>query len=361
MLNRLGNFFAEKVKKILPDSFVFAIVLTFITIVLALLLGKTGGFQDIIGAWVKGVFNQDIIFFAFLMIMVLTFGFTIGVSGPFRRFFNWLVKYIRTPWQVYFFLVIISIMLMLVNWGLAPVIAIFAVEVCKRVKGVDYRLAIAAFYSGMLCWHGGISASAPLMMATEETAGTFIDQGIISAVIPISETLLIPTNIVLILAVVVLLPVVVLLMKHKTVDPQWDAALLYEQKHGRPADAVEKEAKAPAPEKGAHHSLADRLNSSPVVSIFLFLLSMIGFLGIVKAKGFNLGALAFLMLAIGIILHWRPINFINTMKQAIMGTSDIVIQFPLFGGIMGIFIATCLLYTSPSPRDRTRSRMPSSA
>ena len=25
------------------------------------------------------------------------------------------------------------------------------------------------------------------------------------------------------------------------------------------------------------------------------------------------------------------------------------------------FIETCLLYTSPSPRDRTRSRMPSSA
>ena len=32
----------------------------------------------------------------------------------------------------------------------------------------------------------------------------------------------------------------------------------------------------------------------------------------------------------------------------------------LVGGIIGLFIA-CLLYTSPSPRDRTRSRMPSSA
>ena len=27
----------------------------------------------------------------------------------------------------------------------------------------------------------------------------------------------------------------------------------------------------------------------------------------------------------------------------------------------GTFLLTCLLYTSPSPRDRTRSRMPSSA
>ena len=29
--------------------------------------------------------------------------------------------------------------------------------------------------------------------------------------------------------------------------------------------------------------------------------------------------------------------------------------------VLVISIATCLLYTSPSPRDRTRSRMPSSA
>ena len=34
---------------------------------------------------------------------------------------------------------------------------------------------------------------------------------------------------------------------------------------------------------------------------------------------------------------------------------------PLFAAMLITFIGTCLLYTSPSPRDRTRSRMPSSA
>ena len=33
----------------------------------------------------------------------------------------------------------------------------------------------------------------------------------------------------------------------------------------------------------------------------------------------------------------------------------------LYGTIGLVLIITCLLYTSPSPRDRTRSRMPSSA
>ena len=33
----------------------------------------------------------------------------------------------------------------------------------------------------------------------------------------------------------------------------------------------------------------------------------------------------------------------------------------ILGGTLGHALCTCLLYTSPSPRDRQKSRMPSSA
>ena len=39
--------------------------------------------------------------------------------------------------------------------------------------------------------------------------------------------------------------------------------------------------------------------------------------------------------------------------------SELISKLP--SGILVSFDGTCLLYTSPSPRDRTRSRMPSSA
>lgn len=337
MLKNIGNFFAEKVSKILPDSFVFAILLTFVTLLLAKFFAGAET-QEIFSAWIKGVFDKDIIFFAFLMIMVLTFGFSIGVSKPFFMFFNWLVKVISKPWQVYFFLVILSILFMLVNWGLAPVMAILAVEICKRVKGVDYRVAIASFYSGLLVWHGGLSSSAALMMATEETAQTFIEKGIITNIIPVSETLLVPTNFALIAAVLIALPILVLLLRPSQVDEAWDPAIQYEKTFGPVQDQEPEAATAPKTKQ----SPAEWLNNSPIVSIFLFLMAMIGFLGIMKVKGFNLGALTFLMLAFGILFHWRPINYVNTMKQAIMGSSDIVLLFPLFGGIMGLFIDTGL-------------------
>ena len=47
--------------------------------------------------------------------------------------------------------------------------------------------------------------------------------------------------------------------------------------------------------------------------------------------------------------------FMLKEKPTIRALIGITIAF------VGVYILTCLLYTSPSPRDRTRSRMPSSA
>ena len=57
---------------------------------------------------------------------------------------------------------------------------------------------------------------------------------------------------------------------------------------------------------------------------------------------------------------------VNNWHQAL---SDLMIKCPemrayevaQFFGVTEAWLSTCLLYTSPSPRDRTRSRMPSSA
>ena len=52
------------------------------------------------------------------------------------------------------------------------------------------------------------------------------------------------------------------------------------------------------------------------------------------------------------------VKYLIAQKILINGKKE-----PLFPGVFGIFGHgnVCLLYTSPSPRDRTRSRMPSSA
>ena len=49
---------------------------------------------------------------------------------------------------------------------------------------------------------------------------------------------------------------------------------------------------------------------------------------------------------------------INTLSEQISKAYEQTDQLVVIGLLRGSF---CLLYTSPSPRDRTRSRMPSSA
>ena len=61
-------------------------------------------------------------------------------------------------------------------------------------------------------------------------------------------------------------------------------------------------------------------------------------------------------------------NTTGTLSSSNAGTrtigsnaNGITLSNGLNGGLASNYTLTCLLYTSPSPRDRTRSRMPSSA
>ena len=55
------------------------------------------------------------------------------------------------------------------------------------------------------------------------------------------------------------------------------------------------------------------------------------------------------------------IGFLDHMLEQLSKHSQIDINLEAKGDLHIDYHHTCLLYTSPSPRDRTRSRMPSSA
>ncbi len=337
MFKKIGDFFAEKVSKILPDTFVFAIILTIATFIFALGYSNLG-FKEILGAWGKGFFDRDIIMFAFLLIMGLTFGYCFGISPPFKKLFGILAGLVKKPWQAYLSIVLFSMVLMLLHWGLAPVLALFTVELCKKVKGLDYRLASAATYSGMLVWHGGLSSSSAHMMATESTAQGFIDAGLIQGVIPVTETLHIPLNYALIAACFIILPTIILLLQPKKVDEKWDTALQWEKNEMSSLSPESTSRQVDEQKK----SFADWLNNSPIISILFGALCFISGLGILILKEYNLAVLVLISLALALWFHWRPISFVNTVKDSIRGSADIVLQFPLFGAIKGLFITAGL-------------------
>ena len=64
-------------------------------------------------------------------------------------------------------------------------------------------------------------------------------------------------------------------------------------------------------------------------------------------------SLTILQMAVGILLTTIILHYSRELRGAMLSIYFMVMTFGVF--------ALCLLYTSPSPRDRTRSRMPSSA
>ena len=85
--------------------------------------------------------------------------------------------------------------------------------------------------------------------------------------------------------------------------------------------------------------------------------------------GILLGIL-FALIAYGMALQWGVMNIINIAQGELVIMGGYIAYFmylsgihPAFGVIVSpiIMYCVCLLYTSPSPRDRNVSRMPSSA
>ena len=71
--------------------------------------------------------------------------------------------------------------------------------------------------------------------------------------------------------------------------------------------------------------------------------------GLVIAPNFALGAVLLMKFAADAARHYRHAEIIETHDKGKVDAPS------------GTSLRTCLLYTSPSPRDRTRPRMPSSA
>ncbi|MFP3489252.1 TIGR00366 family protein, partial [Staphylococcus sp. SIMBA_130] len=91
-------------------------------------------------------------------------------SSPlFKKGLHFLAKRAKTPGQAIVYVTLVSLLASWINWGFGLVIgALYAKELARHVKKVDYRLLIASAYSGFLVWHGGLAGSIPLTIATPD-------------------------------------------------------------------------------------------------------------------------------------------------------------------------------------------------
>ncbi|MBQ4196556.1 MAG: short-chain fatty acid transporter, partial [Bacteroidales bacterium] len=281
---------------------------------------------EVIEHWGNGVWS--LLAFAMQMALVLVCGSTLASAPVIKKGISSLASIPKTPAAAIALVTGISAIACWLNWGFGLIVGvIFAKEIAKKLRGVDYRLLIASAYSGFVVWHAGLSGSIPLTMATPGSGLKEITRGAVENPVPISSTILDPHNL-----IIVAIVIVALILVNSLMHPKGDNVIAI--------DPFLLTDEAPAP-KVKPSSPAEHLENSRVLSWIISLMGF-SFLIIKLAKGgsIDLNFVIMLFLFAGILLHGNPLSYVRAFGKSATGASGILLQFPFYAGIMGIIMGT---------------------
>ena len=328
LLARITGAFVFRFARLLPEPFVFAVLLTILTAVLAFIFAPKASVPDVLTGWYAGIFT--IFPFAFQMVLILVTGYALASSKPVSAALKRIAAIPKTPRGAVALTVFVALVTVTLNWGFGLITsAIFAREIAKRHR-LDFAWLLAGAYSGFVMFPPGLSSSIALAQATPGSPLNIV-QKLTGQVIPLSHSLLTPFNLVPSLVLFIVLPWLFSRMQPPDADMQ-------------PADQerlnAEDAPKVQIPASG----LAGILDHAWILNLIL-VVSAFGYLGMEMAGGtfhLDIDSLILIFLALGLLLHWTPIAYVGAVNNAARVTGSLLLQYPIYGGIMGMMTATGL-------------------
>jgi len=346
---KLVSLIEKAFRALIPSPFTIAVLLTVLTFFLAFFL--TGSelssgerMFELLGFWEAGLWNQPLMVFAMQMMLMLVLGHTLALTKPVDKLISGATQYCTNTARAAFVVTLLTVIVALFNWGLGLIFgAILARKVgdfaAEKRLDINYPLIGAAGYSGLMVWHGGISGSAPIKVA-ESGHLKGLMEGIVTeeqlSALPdmygFNETVFGGMNIFVILALLVVLPAFMYLLGRRL----------------RPTTIAEKQLEQEGETEeiqGAErldHSVILGLGIGALIVVYLVYRVVVDFdetdLGFITPNFLNL-----LLLGLSLVFHRTFHNFLSAISEAIGGASGILIQFPLYFGIMGIMSSSGLV------------------
>lgn len=331
MFKKFTNGCVKLVQRFLPDAFVFCIILTIVVFIAVMPVAGMNPIE-VANAWGSGVWG--LLAFSMQMALVLVLGSALANAPAIKRIIVKLAGVPKKPAGAVAFVTIISAICCFINWGFGLIIgALLAKEVAKKIKGLDYRLIIAAAYSGFVIWHSGISGSIPLGMTALDVDGTVANTGgAVTEVVPTSQTIFSAWNLIMVVAVVVVVAIVNAKMHPDAKDVvSIDPKLLEDA-----PEAVETKAKK-------DRTPAEKLENSMILSYIVVVIGAVYLIyyfvnagSILNALSLNIVNLIFLIL--GIAFHKTPIGYVKAIMESAESAGGIILQFPFYAGIQGMMV-----------------------
>jgi short-chain fatty acids transporter len=328
---------------VLPSPFALAVVLTFCVFGIALLFFKPSdsGVLDhvlgITGFWYDGLWSGPMLVFGYQMILILVLGHVLALSEPVDALIRQATVYCTSTPRAAAIVCALCVAMGLINWGLALIFgAVFARKVAEhaRTKGIkiNYPLVAAAGYTGLMVWHGGLSGSALIKVAEPGhleslMAGIPAYHGqVLPEYIGFSDTVFAPMNLAVALALILVLPFSAYALGKWSAPTPFITMRRYDHKSPEPAIGV-----------------AERMDhsSAPVLILgFLLIFAVVGqavsSLQLGNGQFVDPNFLNTLFLGLGILAHGNLSRFALAVEEAMVGAAGILIQFPLYFGILGI-------------------------
>lgn len=309
-------------EKYFPSVTSLAIGLTLIIFFIAIILGK-GKPVELVEYWYFGLWNESMLAFAFQMILMLVLGHTLALSPMMDKLLNFLIQPLNTNTKAIVFTGFLCVLVGLFNWGLA---LIFGAILTKKIGDkfsknnwtLNYPLLGAAGYTGLMVWHGGISGSATSKAAESghlKSLNAIIE---VPNFVGYEQTVFGKMNLVASFLLLLCVPLLLLWVSSKAKSSTKTESLKYDDN-----DSV----------KISHKFWS----LSRIFGLIAFIIAIViaansdGRLSFLNANFINYSLLAMCVFAFG-----NMSQFFTALEEALKGASGIVIQFPLYFGIMGM-------------------------
>jgi short-chain fatty acids transporter len=328
MLRQITRGCVRYAERYIPDPYLYAIILTFITVIAALIWTPSGPIA-IIEAWYNGIW--DILAFALQMALILATGIALANAPLIKKVLERLAAVPSQQAGAAITVFLTAAIASWLNWGFGLVVgAIVAREIAKRMRNVDFGFLIAAAYMGFMTWASGLSSSIALAQATPGSALNIVEK-VTGKIAGFDETIFTKYNLLPVVLIIIIVPIALYFMgpdekEMKKVDPE---ALIR-------ADEIAEIAQDDTP--------ATVLNNAWLVTLLLVLMGIIylGHLIVTGRFSLDLNLFIFIALMLGLLFHWRPIRYVHAFDSGARTVGPILLQFPLYGGIMGIMTHTGL-------------------
>ncbi|NNJ54886.1 MAG: short-chain fatty acid transporter [Bacteroidia bacterium] len=323
-------------RKLFPSPFSIAIVLTLITLIASIVFSEKS-LENLVLDWQEGLWNSNLLAFAFQMMLMLVLGHALALSDFFNRVIAILIKPIRSTAQAAALVTASTIIVAFFNWGLGLIFgALLARKIGEQFSQnkipINYPLIGAAGYVGLMVWHGGLSGSALTKVAEPNHIRDISNNSLLPEAIYYTDTVFSSMNMMAFILLLVLVPTIFYFIgkKSKSTYLKIKSVKIKSKQYSKRVGAEKIDYWTP---------ISKLIGLALVVTSIYIAIDFAGAtLGFITPNYIN-----FCLLGLGILLHKNFHSFLKAIDKAIVGSSGILIQFPLYFGILALMQSSGLI------------------